>query len=101
MRKGNFAASYTSSYKIGCLVKVDVQHLLLQGKTDHPSPVDGCVDKRPITAILASNDRDDPIRAFALPSGWCAQECSFILRRDGKTEDDGWLVTCLRRVAIK
>ncbi|RAL04302.1 carotenoid oxygenase family protein [Aspergillus ibericus CBS 121593] len=93
MRNGNFATSHISSYKIDCLVKMDVQHLLLQAKSDPPSPVYGCVDKRSIADILASKNRDDPIRAFAFPSGWYAQECSFVPRRDGKSEDDGWLVT--------
>ena len=33
------------------------------------------------------------IRIFALPPGWFAQECSFVPRQGGSSEDDGWLLT--------
>ncbi|GKZ26545.1 hypothetical protein AbraCBS73388_002789, partial [Aspergillus brasiliensis] len=38
-------------------------------------------------------DPHDPIKIFALPSGYYAQECSFVPRKDSVSEDDGWLVT--------
>ncbi|CAK41018.1 9-cis-epoxycarotenoid dioxygenase [Aspergillus niger] len=83
----------TSAFKIDCLVKVDVEQLLSQGKTERLSPVGGCVDERSIDEVLASDNPDDPIKVFAFPTGWYAQECSFVPRKDGKYEDDGWLVT--------
>ncbi|PWY77071.1 9-cis-epoxycarotenoid dioxygenase, partial [Aspergillus heteromorphus CBS 117.55] len=81
MRKGNFATSFVSSVKIDCLVKVDVQRLLAQAEADPPPQVHGCVDKRSIADVLASDNDNDPIR------------CSFVPRREAKSEDDGWLVT--------
>ncbi|PYH91093.1 9-cis-epoxycarotenoid dioxygenase [Aspergillus ellipticus CBS 707.79] len=93
MRNGNFATSFVSSIKIDCLVKVDLQRLLAQAKADPPPQVDGCVDKRSVSEILESENDDDPIRIFAFPEGWYAQECSFVPRDDAKSEDDGWLVT--------
>ncbi|GAQ46429.1 hypothetical protein AtubIFM55763_000812 [Aspergillus tubingensis] len=93
MRKGNFAATHISAFKIDCLVKMDVEHLLSRGKTERLSPVDGCVDERSIDEVLASDNPDDPIKVFAFPTGWYAQECSFVPRKDARHEDDGWLVT--------
>ena len=93
MRKGNFAATHISAFKIDCLVKMDVEQLLSRGKTERLSPVDGCVDERSIDEVLASDNPDDPIKVFVFPTGWYAQECSFVQRKDGKHEDDGWLVT--------
>ncbi|KAE8149551.1 carotenoid oxygenase [Aspergillus avenaceus] len=93
MTQGNFAAVQKSSVKIDCLVKIDVQRLLDQAEILSPAQVTGCVDKRSINEILATNDKDDPIQVFALPYGWYAQECSFVPRIDGTSEDDGWLVT--------
>ncbi|KAE8415082.1 carotenoid oxygenase [Aspergillus pseudocaelatus] len=93
MSKGNFATRQKSSVKIDCLVKIDVQHLLQAAEVQPPTQITGCVDQRSINEILATNDVNDPIQVFALPYGWYAQECSFVPRRDGTSEDDGWLVT--------
>ncbi|KAE8379184.1 carotenoid oxygenase, partial [Aspergillus bertholletiae] len=93
MREGNFTSRQKSSVKIDCLIKINVQHLLWMGKVQPPTQVTGCVDQRSINEILATNNADDPIQVFALPSGWYAQECSFVPRTGGTSEDDGWLVT--------
>ncbi|RAL11925.1 carotenoid oxygenase family protein [Aspergillus homomorphus CBS 101889] len=93
MRTGDFAKAFISNFKVDCLVKIDVAALLARGLFDPPAQVDGCVDKRSISEVLVSDDKDDPIKVFALPDEWYAQECSFIPRKDGKSEDDGWLVT--------
>ncbi|KAB8277980.1 carotenoid oxygenase [Aspergillus minisclerotigenes] len=93
MSEGNFATRQKSSVKIDCLVKIDVRHLLQVAEAHPPTQITGCVDQRSINEILATNDANDPIQVFALPYGWYAQECSFVTRKDGISEDDGWLVT--------
>ncbi|KAB8248095.1 carotenoid oxygenase [Aspergillus flavus] len=93
MSEGNFATRQKSSVKIDCLVKIDVRHLLQVAEAHPPTQITGCVDQRSINEILATNDANDPIQVFALPYGWYAQECSFVPRKDGISEDDGWLVT--------
>ncbi|QMW46021.1 hypothetical protein G4B11_009476 [Aspergillus flavus] len=93
MSEGNFATRQKSSVKIDCLVKIDVRHLLQVAEAHPPTQITGCVDQRSINEILAINDANDPIQVFALPYGWYAQECSFVPRKDGISEDDGWLVT--------
>ncbi|RAH77698.1 9-cis-epoxycarotenoid dioxygenase [Aspergillus japonicus CBS 114.51] len=93
MRNGDFAEACISNFKVECLVKIDVAALLARGLADPPSQVDGCVDKRSVAEVLTCDDPNDPIKVFALPDGWYAQECSFVARKDGQSEDDGWLVT--------
>lgn len=93
MREGNFAASIKSNVKIDCLAKVDVKELLIRAESKAPAQITGCVDERSISEILASQDLNDPIKVFAFPDGYYAQECSFVPRRNGRSEDDGWLVT--------
>lgn len=93
MSEGNFAIKEKSSVKIDCLVKIDVQCLLQVAEVQPPTQITGCVDQRSINEILATKDVNDPIQVFALPYGWYAQECSFVPRKDGISEDDGWLVT--------
>jgi carotenoid cleavage dioxygenase-like enzyme len=93
MTEGNFVATHKTSVKIDCLVKIDVQNLLQQAEQRPQLQVNGCVDQRSIKEILATNDEQDPIQVFALPHGWYAQECSFVKRNGGTSEDDGWLVT--------
>ncbi|OJJ96182.1 hypothetical protein ASPACDRAFT_1882985 [Aspergillus aculeatus ATCC 16872] len=93
MRTGDFAEACISNVKVECLVKIDVVALLARGLADPPSQVDGCVDQRSVAEVLISDDPNDPIKVFALPDGWYAQECSFVARKDGQSEDDGWLVT--------
>ncbi|PYH86883.1 hypothetical protein BO82DRAFT_428232 [Aspergillus uvarum CBS 121591] len=93
MRTGDFAEACISNFKVECLVKIDVAALLARGLADPPSQVDGCVDKRSVAEVLTSDDPNDPIKVFTLPDRWYAQECSFVARKDGQSEDDGWLVT--------
>ncbi|KAF9887948.1 hypothetical protein FE257_009470 [Aspergillus nanangensis] len=93
MRRGNFSSSSITSFKIDCLVKLDIEQLLQKGLNSPPPQITGCVDQRSMSEVLASTDDKDPIKVFALPDGWFAQECSFVPRVDGTSEDDGWLVT--------
>jgi len=89
-----FNASLGKASKIDCLVKMDVETLIKRGKKD-PSvvPVTGCVDERKITEVIASTDRDDPIKIFQLPPRHFAQEPRFVSRQGGTREDDGWLLS--------
>lgn len=89
-----FSISLGKTSKIDCLVKVDAETLIRRGKKD-PSivPATGCVDKRTIKEVLASNDPDDAIKVFQLPPRHFAQEPRFVSRRDSVSEDDGWLLT--------
>ncbi|BCS02778.1 uncharacterized protein AKAW2_61042A [Aspergillus luchuensis] len=93
MREGNFATTHNSCFKIDSLVKVNVESILRKGLDNPPSQVHGCVDTRSIHEIINSEDPHDPIKVFALPPRHYAQECSFVPRKDGVSEDDGWLVT--------
>jgi hypothetical protein len=78
--------------KIDCLVKVDVRALIGKGKTTTLAPVTGCVDNRTVAEILESQDENDPIKIFKLPTKHFAQESRFVPREGALTEDDGWLV---------
>ncbi|KAJ5716885.1 9-cis-epoxycarotenoid dioxygenase [Penicillium malachiteum] len=93
MREGNFASQLMECVKIDCLAKIDAKRLLEIGQRTPPVGPEGSVDTRTMQEILCSEDPDDPIQVFAFPHGWYAQECSFVPRKDGKSEDDGWLVT--------
>ncbi|KAL4891161.1 9-cis-epoxycarotenoid dioxygenase [Aspergillus ambiguus] len=93
MRKGDFVDTNLTSVKIDCLVKVDVQRLIATGMSCPPSQIHGVVDQRTLDEIIATDHSEDSIKVFPLPVGWYAQECSFVPRHNGKTEDDGWLVT--------
>lgn len=98
MIHGSFDAALGRAAKIDCLVKIDVEALIRRGIEEGPindPSVGPTVDTRTVTEILESDDvEDDPIRIFKLPSGWCAQEATFVpdLSR-GNQEDDGWLLT--------
>ena len=76
-----------------CLVKIDVKALIDRGIASPPPQVTGAVDTRSIQEVLESTDIDDAVKVFKLPSGWYAQECSFVPRHQGYSEDDGWIVT--------
>lgn len=89
----NFGAALGCGVKINSVVKMDVETLVAKGKGDPPTPIKGCVDTRDMDAILASDDRNDPIKVFLLPEGWYAQESRFVPRVNGTSEDDGWLLT--------
>ena len=90
---GTFSAALGRAVKIDLLVKIDVQTLIARGRKDPAKHPRKCVDNRSTTEILASTDRDDPIKAFRLPPNHYAQEPRFVPRKDGVSEDDGWLLT--------
>ena len=73
---------------------MDAETLIKRGRKD-PSVVSvtGCVDTRSITEVMASTDRDDPIKVFQLPPRHFAQEPRFVSRAGAIREDDGWLLT--------
>lgn len=89
----SFGAALGRAVKINSLVKVDVETLIQRGQNNPPMPITGCVDTRSIAEILASKDPKDPIKIFMMPHGWYAQESRFVPRRDGISEDDGWLLS--------
>ncbi|KAI4187846.1 MAG: hypothetical protein L6R41_002541 [Letrouitia leprolyta] len=88
-----FGAALGRAVKINSLVKIDVEALIARGKRNPPTPIKGCVDTREMDAILASNDSQDPIKVFHMPDGHYTQEARFVPRKDGTSEDDGWLLT--------
>lgn len=89
----SFGAALGRAVKINSLVKVDVETLIERGQTNPPTPITGCVDTRSVAEILVSKDPNDPIKIFMMPEGWYAQESRFVPRRDGISEDDGWLLS--------
>ncbi len=92
--EGTFGAALGRAVKIDCLVKIDAETLIQRGRKDPElSPITGCVDMRSVKEVLASHDTEDPISIFQLPPGWYAQEPRFVPRKDGVSEDDGWLLT--------
>jgi len=96
----SFGAALGKATKIDILVRVDVQTLLNRAQKSPPQAVDGCVDTRTIDEILASDDRDDPIKAFHLPPNHFGQEARFVPRsansasgdEAGFVEEDGYLL---------
>ena len=88
-----FGAALGRAVKIDSLVKIDAQTLIERGKRDTPTPITGCVDRRNVSDVLASTDRDDPIKVFKLPTGWYAQESRFVPRANSASEDDGWILS--------
>ncbi|KAL8978500.1 MAG: hypothetical protein Q9205_005929, partial [Flavoplaca limonia] len=89
----SFGAALGRAVKMNALVKMDVERLIDRGKSDPPTAISGCVDNRKVDEILNSKHADDPIKIFSMPEGWYAQECSFVARQDGTSEDDGWLLS--------
>lgn len=89
----SFGAALGRAVKINALVKVDVQTLVDRGKRSPPEQIRGCVDMRSVREILASRDANDPIKVFKMPRGWYAQESRFVPRKDGRSEDDGWILS--------
>lgn len=87
-----FGASLGRAVKINSLVKVDVENLIARGKAKPPIAVTGCVDGRSMDEIVASDNAEDPIKVFMMPDGWYTQESRFVPRRNGISEDDGWLL---------
>ncbi len=88
-----FGAALGRAVKIDSLVKVDAIALIERGERSPPTPVTGCVDERNVPEILGSTDPNDPIKIFKLPPGCYAQESRFVPRENGKSEDDGWLLS--------
>ncbi|KAK7513440.1 carotenoid oxygenase [Phyllosticta citriasiana] len=93
----SFGAALGKAAKIDVLAKLDVHTLLRHAEANPPAPITGCVDTRPIAAILAAQEagsakQDDPIRCFRMPAGWFAQEARFVPRADPRSEDDGFLL---------
>lgn len=91
--RGNYAEQVGNTMKVSSLAKVNVQKLITRGLTNPPDPISGCVDNRSVEDILAANNPDDPIQLFPMPEGFYAQECVFVPRIGGSSEDDGWLLT--------
>ena len=97
----SFNAALGRAAKIDAIAKIHVLTLISRGRSSSPRQVDGCVDTRSVQEIIQQSrqrssghkEAEDPIQVFALPTGWCAQEPRFVGRRDGKREDDGWLLT--------
>lgn len=48
---------------------------------------------RTVPEILASQEKYDPIKIFKLPEHHYAQECRFVPRENGESEDDGWVLS--------
>jgi len=88
-----FGAALGRAVKIDSLVKVDATALIQKAQQHPPTPITGCVDSRTVTQILASDDPQDPIQVFKLPTGFYAQESRFVPRENGTTEDDGWILS--------
>jgi len=88
-----FGAALGRAVKIDSLVKLDVTALISRAQQSSPTPITGCVDTRSVAEILASNDPEDPIQVYKLPPGVYAQESRFVARENGKSEDDGWLLS--------
>lgn len=88
-----FGAALGRAVKINSLVKIDVERLIQRGISNPPTPITGYVDGRNIAEIAASNDPQDPIKAFMMPEGWYAQESRFVPRNKGSSEDDGWILS--------
>lgn len=91
--EGTFGSALGRAAKIDSLVKIDVESLIAQGKANPPTPIVGCVDTRLVPEILASKDPNDPIQIFKFPPNIYAQESRFVPRENGKSEDDGWLLS--------
>ncbi|KAB8233906.1 carotenoid oxygenase family protein [Aspergillus alliaceus] len=91
--EGCFGTALGKAVKIDCIVKVDAKGLIQQGLETSPEPIFGCVDCRSVQEIVQDRKSNDPISIFRLPTGWYAQECSFVPRQGTVDEDDGWLLS--------
>lgn len=74
-------------------MKVDTAALIQRAKGFPSTPIVGCVVSRTVPEILASNDPKDPIKIFKFPSGIYAQVSRFVPHGNGKSEDDGWILS--------
>ena len=89
----SYGAALGRAVKIDSLAKVDATTLISRAEQNPPTSIVGCVDKRSVPEILASNDPNDPIKIFKLPQGFYAQESRFVPRSNGESEDDGWILS--------
>ncbi|TKA26039.1 hypothetical protein B0A50_05551 [Salinomyces thailandicus] len=74
----NFGSALGKATKIDVLVKIDARTLIAKGVARPPRSVSGSVDTRTMAQVLASEDDEDPIKAFQMPEGWYAQEPRFV-----------------------
>ncbi|GAA6040554.1 hypothetical protein JCM8097_005461 [Rhodosporidiobolus ruineniae] len=102
VKHGSFDAALGSAAKIDCLVKINVDSLVARGKKrDEAGEGDSelAVDGRTVTQVLAEQTprtggtEDVNVRIFELPPHHYAQESSFVPRANGRSEDDGFLLT--------
>ena len=89
----SFGAALGRAVKIDSLVKIEVEALIERGIRNPPQQIKGCVDTRTVPEVLASQDPDNPIQVFKMPPGWYAQEPRFVPRQNGRSEDDGYLLS--------
>ncbi|KAH8176932.1 retinal pigment epithelial membrane protein [Sarocladium implicatum] len=89
----SFTVALGKAAKIDYLCKIDATALIAKGVANPPQPVKGCVDPRTVQQVAASDDPNDPVKVFAMPKGYYAQEPRFVPRNNAKDEDDGWLLT--------
>ncbi|TVY67544.1 Carotenoid 9,10(9',10')-cleavage dioxygenase [Lachnellula suecica] len=89
----SFGAALGRAVKIDSLVKIDATALIERARHNSPAAITGCVDTRTVPEILASQDPNDPIKVFKLPPGFYAQESRFVPRKNGASEDDGWILS--------
>ncbi|KAF2157244.1 carotenoid oxygenase [Myriangium duriaei CBS 260.36] len=93
----SFGAALGKSAKIDVLVKIDAERLIADGEQQLAAgtlqQVTDCVDKRTIAQVLENKNPGDTIQAFQMPFGWFAQEPRFVAKHNGRSEDDGYLLT--------
>lgn len=89
----SFGMALGRAVKVNALAKFDVTALIAKGKKHPPVAVTGSVDDRTVKEIMASKNKNDPIKVFAFPEGCFAQECRFVPRVPSASEDDGWVLT--------
>ncbi|CAD6934714.1 unnamed protein product [Tilletia controversa] len=91
----------TGAAKIDCLVKVHANKLVARGLEEWKAGSQrlrngAAVDERGISDILLDQERhpsaDNHIQVFPMPTGWYAQEATFVSRAAPIAEDDGFLL---------
>jgi carotenoid cleavage dioxygenase-like enzyme len=97
LREGSFSAGLGRTAKVDALAKLDAAALVSAGQARGPADR-SAVDKRTVEEIVQMQEAgltrdDDPVKIFALPTGWYAQEPTFVPRASATSEDDGFLVT--------
>jgi carotenoid cleavage dioxygenase-like enzyme len=101
LRDGCFGAGLGRTATVDALAKLDIRALIAAGcQRSHMfgSGDRSAVDKRTVDEIVRTQEcgetrDDDPIKIFALPPGWAAQEPTFVPRMHAQSEDDGYLLT--------